>query len=271
MARTLPRRVKLMDDYGRTKRLLGGLAFLLWSVLVVFICRAAWRCTLEEDRTEQDQGGASKSSATLIPTPSAEPLASPPFQLEASARIADDAAARHQQADEAPPPSTPEVPASPDYSWMADLDEGFQPTAQGLYALTAEQWGQDAMRELTGAEAKELISAYLNATLVPLWGTEPSAVAAIGLPTMADCELGAADTTAIRLLGEAQVQAATIARLQLLSTPTLRRKGTLIQQANSLRIVIEASLMRRLEEVTGYKHWSLMHDLFEALVNGEPK
>lgn len=115
-----------------------------------------------------------------------------------------------------------------------ELDPGAEPTWQGLYAMTVEQW----------SDPEFLHDAY-------------------ALPTAGDCQIALTDDAVELAL--ADVCAYDLVLVELGSIPTVRRSAktralldaALRERANSM-----AALMQRLDEVSGYKSWSVMDKLY---------
>jgi len=143
---------------------------------------------------------------------------------------------------------------------LSELDPGMEPTAEGLYSFTTEQWSQ--LDGLTVAEALDLM--HGNVEGYDLTGHALLLERLGGLPTQEDCVRALEDREAQELLTSACTLNAALAVLEFM--PHSQRgsdASRLLEQARDMRNSAERALMRRLEDVTGYGHWLLLREVFE--------
>lgn len=143
---------------------------------------------------------------------------------------------------------------------LADVDEGFHPTLEGLVALTIDRWTEEGFRKLTPERFAQLfpIDELEAQRLAGVPGSLDEVLG--GFPTLDDAAEGMRHPRVHQLLEEVCAFDVVLADLELV--PLAERSEELRKLTENMRLTREAAalqLMQELERVTSYKHWSLLH------------
>jgi hypothetical protein len=179
-------------------------------------------------------------------------------------------------------PTSPDAPLSSSgsddeftsaYTWalsttrqLSEMDEGYMPTAVGLYSLTTEQWSQLEFANLTAAEMAKLDPTGWWSKETP--GTLQELIG--GFPTEADCELAVRNPAVQQLLETLSTIEARLLRMDL--KPDWMRPPHYKHNLRTLRAerdATEAQIMELCDEVTFYKSWSQCHTLYKKWSRGQ--
>lgn len=156
------------------------------------------------------------------------------------------------------------APAGSEFLNPADLEDvepGFMPTEEGLYALTLGQYLDPGFLEITETEARALLPLDDS---IPDWPKNVRALVG-DLPSPDDVARGFRDELVRARL--ADVDALDIVLVDLDLIPLEQRgPGTreLLETLHARRSSACLELCARLEAVTKYPHWSLLQRLREA-------
>lgn len=145
---------------------------------------------------------------------------------------------------------------------LADLEEPWRPTPEGLFLRTADLWAQEDFLNLSAARLRELIPLDDDLATLPD-STDLRDLIGADLPTLDDCRRALQDEHTKTLLENLLVVEATYS--ELCETPESERnrdQRAIIRRLKDQRDTAEDHLMRRLDATTTYRHWSLMSRLY---------
>lgn len=184
------------------------------------------------------------------PRPALE-VAAPPNELRALDADVDQAIVDH-------------VAASAEWASIplpADLSEGFTPTLAGLRDCTVDLWSQPEFLDMPWEEYSE----WLPADSVPGHGPQTLGDYVGGLPTDGDLDNAMRDREVVDWLSIVCMYDVALARAYAVEP---HRRGPEWQEATESigwgRGLAYHSMLRRLERVTGYPHWTILWTIHEG-------
>ena len=127
---------------------------------------------------------------------------------------------------------------------------------------TSDLWAQEDFLNLTPDRMRALLPLDDDLALLPE-SMDLRALIGSDLPTLEDCRHGLQDEHTKALLEQLIVVEATYS--ELCETPEgerTRDRKTIIQRLAAERDAAEEALMRRLDQTTTYRHWSLLSRLY---------
>lgn len=145
---------------------------------------------------------------------------------------------------------------------LADLEEPWRPTPEGLLLRTSDLWAQEDFLNLSPDRMRSLLPLDDDLALLPE-SMDLRALIGSDLPTLDDCRVGLQDSHTKALLEKLIVVEATYS--ELCETPAgerTRDRKAIIQRLAAERDAAEEALMQRLDQATTYRHWALLSKLY---------